>query len=194
MTLAGHLEARARALPWGEPGKTSRQPNITLAYALDSLGTNPNKKALSLDAQRELAALLGVLDAEYEAKWLEMSAVQKEVLLRAITRNNIRSLTHETQMMGSDDIFAVAAASRTNAKDMMTQLASTMREMSSVLGKQMKDWGYTNMATTEPDGVSRNNIVFWTRAEEPAFFLLQDACSQMEKEHYNRVREFIERH
>lgn len=194
LTLAGHLELRARALPWGEPGKVQRAPDISLDNALESPMSNPNKKTLELEVQRELAVLLAELDAAYETQSLEYWKAMKEVLLRAIARGNIRSLSHETQVADPNDLFAIAAASRANNRGMMARMKEAMDELSSTYGPVMKDWGYSDMASSEPDGVSRNNIVYWTRAEEPEFFRLQDQFGAMQKRHWGIVREFIDRH
>jgi len=194
LTLAGHLEMRARALPWGEPGKVQRAPDISLDKALKSPMSNPNKKTLELEVQRELAVLLAELDAAYETQSLEYSKAMKEVLLRAIARGNIRSLSHAIQVADPNDLFAIAAASRSNSDDMMARMKVAIDELESVYGPMMKDWGYSNMASTEPDGVSRNNIVYWTRAEEPEFFRLQDQFGAMQKRHWGVVRDFIDRH
>ncbi len=194
LTLAGHLELRARALPWGEPGKVQRAPDISLDNALESPMSNPNKKTLELEVQRELAVLLAELDAAYETQSLEYWKAMKEVLLRAIARGNIRSLSHETQVADPNDLFAIAAASRANNRGMMARMKEAMDELSSTYGPVMKDWGYSDMASSEPDGVSRNNIVYWTRAEEPEFFRLQDQFGAMQKRHWGIVRDFIDRH
>lgn len=194
LTLAGHLELRARALPWGEPGKVQRAPDISLDNALESPMSNPNKKTLKLEVQRELAVLLAELDAAYETQSLEYWKAMKEVLLRAIARGNIRSLSHETQVADPNDLFAIAAASRANNRGMMARMKEAMDELSSTYGPVMKDWGYSDMASSEPDGVSRNNIVYWTRAEEPEFFRLQDQFGAMQKRHWGIVRDFIDRH
>jgi len=194
LTLAGHLELRARALPWGEPGKVQRKPDISLDNALESPMSNPNKKTLQLEVQRELAVLLAELDVAYETQSLEYWKAMKEVLLRAIARGNIRSLSHAIQVADPNDLFAIAAASRSNSDDMMARMKVAIDELESVYGPMMKDWGYSNMASSEPDGVSRNNIVYWTRAEEPEFFRLHDQFGAMQKRHWGIVRDFIDRH
>ncbi len=194
LTLAGHLELRARALPWGEPGKVQRTPDISLDKALESPMSNPNKKTLQLEVQRELAVLLAELDVAYETQSLEYWKAMKEVLLRAIARGNIRSLSHAIQVADPNDLFAIAAASRSNSDDMMARMKVAIDELESVYGPMMKDWGYSNMASSEPDGVSRNNIVYWTRAEEPEFFRLHDQFGAMQKRHWGIVRDFIDRH
>jgi len=194
LTLAGHLELRARALPWGEPGKVQRTPDISLDNALESPMSNPNKKTLQLEVQRELAVLLAELDVAYETQSLEYWKAMKEVLLRAIARGNIRSLSHAIQVADPNDLFAIAAASRSNSDDMMARMKVAIDELESVYGPMMKDWGYSNMASSEPDGVSRNNIVYWTRAEEPEFFRLHDQFGAMQKRHWGIVRDFIDRH
>ena len=194
LTLAGHLELRARALPWGEPGKVQRTPDISLDKALESPMSNPNKKTLQLEVQRELAVLLAELDVAYETQSLEYWKAMKEVLLRAIARGNIRSLSHAIQVADPNDLFAIAAASRSNSDDMMARMKVAIDELESVYGPMMKDWGYSNMASSEPDGVSRNNIVYWTRAEEPEFFRLHDQFGAMQKRHWGVVRDFIDRH
>ena len=193
-TLAGHLELRARALPWGEPGKVQRTPDISLDKALESPMSNPNKKTLQLEVQRELAVLLAELDVAYETQSLEYWKAMKEVLLRAIARGNIRSLSHAIQVADPNDLFAIAAASRSNSDDMMARMKVAIDELESVYGPMLKDWGYSNMASSEPDGVSRNNIVYWTRAEEPEFFRLHDQFGAMQKRHWGIVRDFIDRH
>ena len=194
LTLAGHLESRARALPWGEPDRESRKPDISLSKALDSPLSNPNKKSLNADDQRELADLLTELDKVYKSQSLEYSKAMKEVLLRAIARGNIRSLSHAIQVADPNDLFAIAAASRSNSDDMMARMKVAIDELESVYGPMLKDWGYSNMASSEPDGVSRNNIVYWTRAEEPEFFRLHDQFGAMQKRHWGIVRDFIDRH
>lgn len=194
MTLAGHLEQRARALPWGERGKVQGKPDITLPKALESPLSNPNKKTLDLAAQRELAELLAELDVAYQAQSLEVWKLQKEALIRAIARGNIRSLAEATQVADPNDIFALAAASQSNSKDMMARMHVLIREMETTYGPMTKDWNYSNMTSSEPDGVGRNNIVYWTRAEEPELFRLQDQFGALQKHHWNVVREFIDRH
>ena len=194
LTLAGHLELRARALRWGEPDRESRKPDISLSKALDSPLSNPNKKSLNADDQRELADLLTELDKVYKSQSLEYSKAMKEVLLRAIARGNIRSLSHAIQVADPNDLFAIAAASRSNSDDMMARMKVAIDELESVYGPMLKDWGYSNMASSEPDGVSRNNIVYWTRAEEPEFFRLHDQFGAMQKRHWGIVRDFIDRH
>lgn len=194
MTLAGHLEQRARALPWGERGKVQRSPDITLPKALESPLSNPNNKILDIAAQRELAELLAKLDLAYEEQSLEVRRLQKEALIRAIARGNIRSLADTTQVADPNDIFALAAASQSNSKDMMARMQVLIREMETTYGPMMKDWNYSNMTSSEPDGVGRNNIVYWTRAEEPELFQQQDQFGALQKHHWNVVREFIDRH
>ena len=78
--------------------------------------------------------------------------------------------------------------------NMMARMKVAIDELESVYGPMMKDWGYSNMASSEPDGVSRNNIVYWTRAEEPEFFRLHDQFGDMQKRHWGVVRNFIDRH
>jgi hypothetical protein len=86
------------------------------------------------------------------------------------------------------DIFAVS----NQAQRALGLQKDTVGELSRKYGSPMKDWGYADMSTTEPDGICRMNLVYWTRMEEPDFFRLQDACSTMQIEHISRARAFFD--
>jgi len=187
LTLTAHLIERGMQLPWGEPGKMSRAPNLSRDNTIRDPRINPTGKHLDRTQDLELGKLLGQLDTEYEHLWLQMCAARKAVLLRSIDAGRVESILMASPGEPSD-IFAVS----NQAQRALGRQKDAVGELSRKYGSLMKDWGYADMSTTEPDGICRMNLVYWTRMEEPDFFRLQDACSTMQIEHISRARAFFD--
>lgn len=187
LTLTAHLAERGNQLPWGEPGKTSRSPNISRDIALSDPRINPTGKQLDREQEFMLAKLLGELDIDYENLWLQMCAARKAVLLRSIDAGRVKSFALDSPGE-ANDIFSVG----NQAQRGPSLQKDAVGELSRRFGTPMKDWGYADMSTTEPDSIRRMNLIYWTRMDEPDFFRLQDACSALQMEHISRVRGFFD--
>lgn len=189
LTLAGHLEAQYRQMErqpaWS--GDATKMPSTAPAEAVaKSVHFNPAAKSLSRESR---AVLQGVVD-EFDTQEKSLMAAERKdtlgALIRAAAAGQIESREVPPAMMTMDqaDYARVMEKARVASQQMLEVLAVR-------LGREGVDWSYASTSSSEPDGVSRMNIVWFTRAGEPEVFRQRDEQVALTKRRHEAYLQFF---
>ena len=190
LTLQGHLESRIRRLPWGD-GRDYERLSTTAKSAAGVLGDrryNPQQKALNQAQLSELSALVEKYSKEYEPLVVQEAQLSRDAMLRAVAVGRFESIEMPTHPGILDP--AAANANSQIAKEAVKGLIKRVKER---LGLQDSEWKYSVTSSHEPDGISRQNLVYFTRAQEPDFFAARDRSSQFRNSRDADLRAFFDR-
>lgn len=118
-----------------------------------------------------------------------MAAERKDTLgalIRAAAAGQIESREVPPAMMTMDqaEYAQVMEKARVASQQMLEVLAVR-------LGREGVDWSYASTSSSEPDGVSRMNIVWFTRAGEPEVFRQRDEQVALTKRRHEAYLQFF---
>ena len=189
LTLAGHLEAQYRQMErqpaWS--GDAEKMPSTAPAEAVaKSVHFNPAAKSLS---QESRAVLQGLVD-EFDTKEKYLMAAERKdtlgALIRAAAAGQIESREVPPAMMTMNraEYARVQEKARVASQQMLEILAVR-------LGREGVDWSYASTSSSEPDGVSRMNIVWFTRPGEPEVFRQRDEQVALTKQRHEAYLKFF---
>lgn len=190
MTLVGHLTARISELPWGN-GKdyeelTSASKTATGVAA--SKKYNPTGKRLTTEEYDQLDALVKNFALKYEPLVIGERRLRKEASLRAIEAGRVESVVCPPHPGPFNPAGAAAHA------DIVRKAGQQLEQIvGQRLGVSRNDWFHSVTATSAPDGVNRQNSVYFSRAQEPEFFAMREAKETCQNEMTRAFTEFFRR-
>ena len=150
---------------------------------------NPNHKQLSPD---QLEDLRGILRAQVQRQ-RELELQDRQLTREALKRSVERGLfvTREQAPLTARDPAELAR----QAHALATRSGQDQREMQDILtvrlGQPMRDWAYSACATSQPDGVGRQTIVYFTRRDAPEVFACRDTLLGLRPNNHDELRRFF---
>jgi hypothetical protein len=67
----------------------------------------------------------------------------------------------------------------------------TMDALTARLGRPLKDWAYSVCGNSEPDGVHRQTVIYFTRTEAPEVFAVRDQNALLWRQQREELRQFF---
>lgn len=186
LTLTGHLEQRFAAKRWG-PGLYARtQSGHKSAHEVHrSVFANPDGKRLSAEQWTRLEELVDSCTREREPVYDHLWSLRKEAMIRAARRGNV-----EAESYGRPESMRPADLRQHNDRGEDASAAVAAR-LAQRLGVDLAEIRFTTTATSQPDGVSKQVITWFTKDEEPQFFAAEAADRALEERHSRAFREFF---
>jgi hypothetical protein len=186
LTLSGYLEDRFAAKRWG-PGLYARtQSGHKSAHEVHrSVFANPDGKRLSAEQWTRLEELVDSCTREREPVYDHLWSLRKEAMIRAARRGNV-----EAESYGRPASMRPADLRQHNDRGEDASAAVAAR-LAQRLGVDLAEIRFTTTATSQPDGVSKQVITWFTKDEEPQFFAAEAADRALEERHSRAFREFF---
>lgn len=191
MTLGGHLAARLQSNAtkgeWsGDPARVAPSPSAASVAA--SAQFNPERKELSVAQERQLQEIVNRFDERSRPLHAQERRTTNEALLRAVADGRFESIELARPPSASDPV----AASR-YARDAQSATNGLLQRMAQRFGVIGTEWTWSAMSSFEPDGVSRQNIVYLLRPNEAQVFKLRDQETTLLEERQRAYRDFFQR-
>ncbi|MBL8751058.1 MAG: hypothetical protein JNK78_18005 [Planctomycetes bacterium] len=182
LTLSGVLEKQVLA-DIGGSGKEKLSTPMTFGQALASKAYNPESKVLTVDEESTLAAVVQRQNGEDLEVVVEHGRVMKAALLRALAAGQVESILLDQAGPG------VSSSEANHANTVRSKQRAEMLE--NRLGKRLVDWAYTVFWGSEPDGVARSNIVWFTKHQEPGVFEVRSRMFALSEQHQAELKQFF---
>ncbi|MBX3465240.1 MAG: hypothetical protein KF830_18890 [Planctomycetes bacterium] len=172
--------------PYGmsKPSVASRIERLT-----QDRSVNPEGKALTPEHTAALRELLQGFDRRADQEEREYWRLTRSALVAAAERGQF--LVHEGQVVVADDPQEAARRVTESTEESHRMQKVMMADLESRLGVPMRDWAYSQAATTEPDGIPRLAIVYFTRAQAPEVFANGDRQTELSRQRGHAVRQFF---
>jgi hypothetical protein len=168
----------------GKPSVDSRIEELSKNATM-----NPRARALSPEQRAELRAILESHDLEEDREQREYWRFTRSALVAAAEAG--RFLARECSV---DDPAAVREAggqAEAHYEKMRRIQGEMMTELSARLGVPLRDWVYSQVATSEPDGVPRFTIVYATREQAPDVFASNTRQADLSRAARATLRQFF---
>lgn len=182
LTLAGAIETMINEAQMGSGRETPFSVMDANKAAADRR-FNPERKILSVQEERDLAALVARQNDADLTLMRENGRVTKTAMLRSLEAGRIESLVK----VQPSETISRSEADRENelrGKALSEQLNARM-------GKFLEDWAAGTYYTVEPDGVPRANMVYFTKDQAPEVFEVRDRWKAQDAEHAAALRAFF---
>jgi hypothetical protein len=184
LTVAGAVESMMRKSPIGTEAEVVHpSPHMRLPDVLRSKRFNPQGQTLSVTQEAQLAQLLADSEKERAGMMRKERAATRAALFLAFERGQLE--TFESPVV-SDRVSMSEAE-----KAIGEQQTRVFESVSARHGVVMQDWGFSLVVTSEPDGVSRRTIVFYTKQASPEPFVARDEIASMERRRAAAVENFF---
>lgn len=191
MTLHGHLVHRVNNLHWGDGKVLNRThgPAHSVSNVIASRDFNPGRKTPTGREAEQLTALVESMRKRYAELATAEEGLRKEAVLRSLAKNNVVSIENGRP----PSVFGDTNAVTKHTRDSVAAAQRLTADLEGRLGMRGKDWSYTLMTSTEPDGIARQNLIYFMRAQEPGLFKAREALSRFSEERAAAFREFFAR-
>ena len=159
---------------------------LDAAVAAGSPQFNPTGRVLTAEKVNELEALIRKLESARRDVTREVSAANRDALLRSLDAGRVESIEYVTPRdSNSDADLAFAAQENQRRREMLS--ASLSRR----LGVRDKDWFCAVVQTNEPDHVVRLNVVYYTREQEPNAVAIRVKLPKAESEADDAIKSWF---
>lgn len=190
MTLAGFLESHfqgiARGKQWrGDPNEVKRSPGASQVAA--SKQFNPKGKQLSVDQERQLQ---GLIDS-YDERSRPIHAHERKATVEALARAAAAGQFESVELGVRRGMDAAALNRETEAS--YEKIKEAQQRFADRFGRDGIDWAWAVAPSSEPDGVPRQNIVYFIRSNETEVFRWREEERTITLERDRAYREFFER-
>lgn len=165
---------------WGSAEQVAREKRF-----------NPERKELKseqLEALSELLREQRERDAELQR---ENRALTRAAVLQAV--RDSRFVVREQPPIAAANATELARQANLAMAEGQRAQSEMLAELTTLYGEPLRDWAYSACATSEPDGVSRQTVVYFTRPDAPEVFACRDRWSAAHKENDLMLRQFFAR-
>jgi len=189
VTLAGFLENNYKAIAqgkrWrGDPDEVKRSPGASQVAA--SKQFNPEGKQLSVDQERQLQGLIDSYDERSRPIHANERKATVEALARAAAAGQFESIELGVRP-GMD-----AAALNRETEDGYRKIKEAQQRLADSFGRDGIDWAWAVAPSSEPDGVPRQNIVYFIRSNEAEVFRWREEERTITQERHRAYSRFFE--
>jgi hypothetical protein len=190
LTFQGHLSEFVQRGMRGAHGPTSfgsGEPSVERVVANKDF--NPDGKVLVDAALDTLQELMDTYAERRAMLTAENAQLTRAALVAAVERGQF--VTKEQPRSTTVDPQAWVRERREFDKRAKADQQEMMQALTARLGRPMRDWGYSVCATTEPDGIARQSIVYFTRADAADVFRCRDGLTELRVEERDELRRFF---
>ena len=188
MSLLGHLTQRAERLPWGNGSDVERQyANASdVGVVCKSQLYNPAAKNVPEDKRESLRTIAAHHAKLVKPATIEEGRLRKQAILGSLTRGSFESVKVPSPKnpLDPEDLRSASEEGSRLTEDVLGRLSQGR-------GKIGKDWIYTTMSSSQPDGIRRNNIITMTRDDHPDYFAALDQLRALESARDSELRAFF---
>ncbi len=162
---------------------------LSATNLVGDLQYNPEKKVLSPQQLTELDRLI----EEFEPRLTELHRqdgnLTREALLIGLERDQRLSQDLNEGLQSQDQ----AKINRHRYQLSMTSTKRSLQTLTQHFGEPLRDWAWTQVSTTEPDGVPRVSVVYFLRGDAPGVFAAREQITQTWGERDSRISDFFAR-
>lgn len=189
LTFEGYLSDRLqRALP-DEDQAAPQFGEPPAEHVVLEKRWNPEGKELTADQFQALCDLLRG-QRERDGDFARANRrLTRTALMRAVETGQF--VVREMAPIVASDPVELARQTQLAATSGQRAQREMMAELTARHGQPMRDWAYSSCGTSEPDGVARQTIVYFTRGDAPDVFACREEWAAAKKANEAALRQFF---